>query len=74
MPDRTAPYIVECEAGKLALCTCGKSSTMPKCDGAHQGTDDRPEILEIECAKTLAICGCGQTGNAPYCDGSHSRA
>ncbi len=67
------PYIIECDAGKVAVCACGKSANLPRCDGSHKGSGVGPTIIDVEEKKTLAICGCGHTGNAPYCDGSHSK-
>lgn len=66
------PYLIECEPGNKAICTCGASTTLPLCDGSHKGTEARPAIIKVEATKTIAICACGKTANAPYCDGSHS--
>lgn len=65
------PYLIQCEPGKKAICTCGRSSNLPFCDGTHKGTEDRPVIIDVDQPKTIAICSCGKTGTPPYCDGSH---
>ncbi|MCA8962950.1 MAG: CDGSH iron-sulfur domain-containing protein [Planctomycetes bacterium] len=70
---QNSPYFLECEPGRVAICTCGKSEKLPRCDGSHKGSDARPVIVELEEPKTLAICACGRSGNSPYCDGSHAR-
>jgi CDGSH-type Zn-finger protein len=50
---------------------CGKTKTVPYCDGAHAGTGVEPLAFEIAEPITTAICNCGLTKDPPYCDGSH---
>jgi CDGSH-type Zn-finger protein len=65
------PWIGELEAGKYAICTCGKSGNDPFCDGAHKGYGKVPAIIEVTERKQFAFCLCGKTTNSPHCDGSH---
>jgi len=67
------PYVQEIEPGTYAWCACGKSATQPFCDGSHQGTDFRPNVVKIEEKKMVAWCGCKQTKTPPFCDGTHSQ-
>ncbi len=73
MTENKTPYIIDCDPGKVAICTCGQSSKMPICDGSHKGSEDRPVIVEVDKPRKLAICSCQQSNNLPYCDGSHSK-
>jgi CDGSH-type Zn-finger protein len=68
---RSHPLVTELGAGTYYWCQCGKTRTVPYCDGSHQGSGITPLAFEIENAGTVAICSCGLTKNAPYCDGSH---
>ncbi|HEB52716.1 MAG TPA: CDGSH iron-sulfur domain-containing protein [bacterium] len=34
IPQR-APFVMDCQPGKYAWCTCGLSQKQPFCDGAH---------------------------------------
>lgn len=67
------PIALELEPGDYYRCTCGKSATMPFCDGAHQGSDYAPIAFKVKEKQQVYLCDCGKTGNAPYCDGSHSK-
>ena len=68
-----APYVLEVEPGKYAWCTCGKSINQPYCDGAHSGTDFRPNIETVTEKKIIAWCGCKNSANGSFCDGAHSK-
>ena len=71
--SRNEPYILKVEEGqRAALCTCGRSETLPLCDGAHKGTGAAPDVVVFEKSGNVAICGCGKSGRSPYCDGSHN--
>lgn len=66
------PFQIELPAGKtLAVCSCGKTSTPPLCDGSHKGSEDKPHLVKYDKDKTLWVCGCGKSGVRPFCDGSH---
>jgi len=56
---------------KYAWCTCGLSEKQPFCDGAHKGSDMKPQIFSEPEEKTVHLCNCKQTQKGPYCDGSH---
>lgn len=71
MENKKTPYIVNAEPKTYAFCTCGKSSNLPFCNGAHSDTEHTPIIEVVTENKTIAICSCGQSKNGIYCDGSH---
>lgn len=66
-----SPYVIECEPGNYAWCTCGRSEGQPYCDGSHKGTEFRPHVMKIEETRKVAWCGCKHTNGIPFCDGSH---
>lgn len=72
--EKKTPHVIECEPGTYAWCTCGLSSTMPKCDGEHakQNTGKTPHIHIVGKQTTVYVCACGKSGNGIYCDGSHN--
>lgn len=65
------PLMTELEAGSYAWCQCGRTKTVPYCDGSHEGTGIEPLMFDVEQPSTAAICNCGITKTPPYCDGSH---
>lgn len=69
---RRNPYIVHLEEKKYAICKCEKSNKMPLCDGAHKGSEFRPEIIEISKAGNYSICGCSSSKKGSFCDGTHA--
>ena len=68
-----SPYIIQCNKGRYAWCTCGKSANQPYCDGSHKGTSFSPIVIDNEEDGNIAWCGCKISDNSPYCDGSHSK-
>jgi CDGSH-type Zn-finger protein len=68
---KSHPLVTELGAGTYYWCQCGKTRTVPYCDGAHVGSGISPLAFEIKDAGTVAICSCGLTNNSPYCDGLH---
>ena len=68
---KSHPLVAEMGAGTYYWCQCGKSKTVPYCDGSHTGTGITPLAFEVKEAGTLAICNCGLTTNPPYCSGDH---
>lgn len=67
----TSPVVLELAAGTYWYCTCGASAKQPFCDGAHKGTEFRPQKVEQAADGKVAFCQCKRTGDAPRCDGSH---
>lgn len=67
------PLVTELGAGTYYWCQCGRTKTVPYCDGSHAGSGVEPLAFDIPEPITSAICNCGLTKNPPYCDGSHSQ-
>jgi len=68
---KTHPLVTELGVGTYYYCQCGKTKTVPFCDGSHAGSGITPLKYEIEEAGTYALCNCGLTTNPPYCSGAH---
>lgn len=68
----THPMMVELDAGTYSWCQCGKTKTVPWCDGSHEGTGIEPLEVTIDQSGSQAICNCGLTRTPPDCDGSHA--
>lgn len=68
---KSHPLVTALGEGTYYWCQCGKTRTVPYCDGSHQGSGIKPLAFAIEKAGTVAVCSCGLTNNPPYCDGSH---
>lgn len=65
------PLVTELGAGTYYWCQCGKTKTVPYCDGSHAGSGIEPLAFEVTKPITSAVCNCGLSMDPPYCDGSH---
>ena len=68
------PTQVNLEAGKeYYYCSCGKSEDGIFCNGAHKGSDFKPEVFSVEESKEYYLCPCQKSSKGPFCDGSHAQ-
>ena len=67
-----SPYVIKCQKGRYAWCSCGLSKKQPFCDSSHRSTKYKPIVLTAEKSETIYFCGCKYTKNPPFCDGTHS--
>jgi len=69
---KTPFHIVDVEEGKkYYCCTCGQTKNPPFCDGAHKGTEFKPNVYEASKTGQAYLCGCGASKKGATCDGSH---
>lgn len=69
-----SPVPAELKKGETYYwCTCGRSTSQPFCNGAHEGTGFSPMAFTAEKDGTAYLCACKYTGNPPYCDGTHDK-
>jgi len=68
--DAGMPIRLTLDAGIYFRCNCGKSSTLPFCDGGHRSGDQPPTRFELKSRQQVYLCSCGKTAQAPYCDES----
>lgn len=68
---KSHPLVTELGAGTYYWCRCGKTKTVPYCDGSHTGSEYTPLPFYVEEPITSAVCNCGLTTNPPYCSGAH---
>ena len=68
--DAGMPIALTLEPGIYFRCTCGRSSSLPFCDGHHQGGDFTPIRFQVKERERVFLCGCGRSDNLPHCDGS----
>ena len=72
MSKLNQPFKLSTESNKkYYYCTCGQSTNLPFCNGAHKGTEFKPIIYENNQNITVYLCQCGKSSNKPLCDGSH---
>lgn len=68
------PQLVELDANQNYFwCSCGKSQKQPYCDGAHKGSDFKPQKFSPSQSGDFYLCQCKKTQTPPYCDGSHKQ-
>lgn len=69
---KKTPILVDLKENETYLwCSCGKSSNIPFCNGAHIGTDFVPLSFVAKKTGKAKLCACNHTKTPPYCDGSH---
>lgn len=68
--DAGMPIAITLEPGVYFRCTCGKSQSLPFCDGHHQWDGEHPLRFEVKKRERVYLCSCGKSQNQPYCDGS----
>ncbi|WP_288222240.1 CDGSH iron-sulfur domain-containing protein [uncultured Clostridium sp.] len=66
------PILVDLKENQTYFwCTCGKSSNLPFCNGAHVGTNFSPLTFTSKKTEKTHLCACNHTKTPPFCDGSH---
>ncbi len=68
--ENAMPIAITLEPGVYYRCTCGRSESLPFCDGRHQDGRKVPIRFEVKEREKVYLCTCGKSDNLPHCDGS----
>jgi CDGSH-type Zn-finger protein len=76
MYKKQSPHVITVSKNEeVYICQCGKTASIPLCDGSHKQLAERvkPMVYAATIDEKLYICGCGKSADMPWCDGSHRK-